>query len=174
MLHAHLEKVLRRARRQRTGVAVLFLDLDGFKHVNDSLGHTVGDRLLVAVAHRLRGCLRDEDVIARLGGDEFAIVLSHLEDAAEAERVALRLIDSLRDPFSLPPREITIAASIGVTAAGAGPEELLRNADLAMYEAKASGKGCFRWFEAGMHAQSIASVTSRRTISPSWRCTAGR
>jgi diguanylate cyclase (GGDEF)-like protein len=158
MLHAHLEKVLRRARRQRTGVAVLFLDLDGFKHVNDSLGHTVGDRLLVAVAHRLRGCLRDEDVIARLGGDEFAIVLSHLEDAAEAERVALRLIDSLRDPFSLPPREITIAASIGVTAAGAGPEELLRNADLAMYEAKASGKGCFRWFEAGMHAQSIARL----------------
>ncbi|MBA3620149.1 MAG: sensor domain-containing diguanylate cyclase, partial [Acidothermales bacterium] len=144
MLHDHLAKALRRARRQGTGVAVLFLDLDGFKHVNDSLGHTVGDRLLIAVAQRLRGCLRDEDVIARLGGDEFAIVLTRIEDTTEAERVALRLIDSLRDPFSLTPREITIAASIGVTATGAGPEELLRNADLAMYEAKASGKGCFR------------------------------
>ena len=141
------------ARAERTGtpVAVLFCDLDGFKTVNDSLGHRTGDRLLVSVAERLADCLRPADTIARLGGDEFAVLLEELREPGDAARAAQRLLDSLEAPFELREREFFISASIGIAAGTKEPETLLRDADLAMYRAKSRGKGRYAIFEPGMH-----------------------
>jgi diguanylate cyclase (GGDEF)-like protein len=141
------------ARAQRTGtpVAVLFCDLDGFKTVNDSLGHRTGDRLLVSVAERLADCLRPADTIARLGGDEFAVLLEELREPGDAARAAQRLLASLEAPFELRDREFIISASIGIAAGTKEPETLLRDADLAMYRAKSRGKGRYAIFEPGMH-----------------------
>ena len=141
------------ARAERTGtpVAVLFCDLDGFKTVNDSLGHRTGDRLLVSVAERLADCLRPADTIARLGGDEFAVLLEELREPGDAARAAQRLLESLEAPFELREREFFISASIGIAAGTKEPETLLRDADLAMYRAKSRGKGRYAIFEPGMH-----------------------
>jgi diguanylate cyclase (GGDEF)-like protein len=138
-----------------TSVAVIFLDLDDFKTVNDSLGHSAGDDLLVAVAERLRKCVRPNDVAARLGGDEFAIMLEVRQGTAEALAVAERVIGALHDPFLIAEREIVVRGSAGVVLADDGSEkaiDLLRDADLAMYRAKAQGKGCYRLFEPSMRA----------------------
>jgi diguanylate cyclase (GGDEF)-like protein len=140
-----------RAERAGTPVAVLFCDLDGFKTVNDSLGHRTGDRLLVSVAERLAGCLRPTDTIARLGGDEFAVLLEELREPGDAARAAQRLLDSLEPPFELREREFFISASIGIATGTKEAETLLRNADLAMYRAKNRGKGRYAIFEPGMH-----------------------
>jgi diguanylate cyclase (GGDEF)-like protein len=134
---------------------VLFVDLDDFKVVNDTLGHVAGDRLLVAVADRVRGCVRATDVAARLGGDEFAILLEDGADLAESLAVCRRILEALRAPMQIDGQEIAISASIGVSAARAENEradELLRNADVAMYTAKAAGKRQFAVFEPNMHA----------------------
>jgi diguanylate cyclase (GGDEF)-like protein len=141
------------ARAERTGtpVAVLFCDLDGFKTVNDSLGHRTGDRLLVSVAERLGDALRPTDTIARLGGDEFAVLLEELPGPGDAARAAQRLLDSLKPPFELREREFFISASIGIAAGIKDAETLLRDADLAMYRAKSRGKGRYAIFEPGMH-----------------------
>jgi diguanylate cyclase (GGDEF)-like protein len=135
-------------------VTVLFLDLDGFKTVNDSLGHAAGDRLLAAVAERLGGAIRPSDTVARLGGDEFAVLL---EDTGTEDgvRIAQRLGDALESPFVVDGRHVFARASVGV--ASGNPEEqtaddLLRNADLAMYMAKGRGKARYAVFESGMHA----------------------
>lgn len=133
-------------RGPRAGAAVLLLDLDRFKAVNDSLGHPAGDALLQIVARRLRSALRDEDMVARLGGDEFAVVLAQ---AAGAEALAARLIDLLSRPYLVDGRAANIGASIGIAVGprdGADPAELVRRADLALYEAKASGRGTARVF----------------------------
>jgi diguanylate cyclase (GGDEF)-like protein/PAS domain S-box-containing protein len=140
------------ARRDR-GIAVLLMDLDDFKTVNDSLGHQAGDELLVLVGHRLRASLRPADTAARLGGDEFAILL---EDVGEehAELTAERIRDAFTEPFDIAGREVYVRASIGLALAGDGatdPTSLLRNADVAMYHAKAAGKGRHQIFQAGMH-----------------------
>jgi diguanylate cyclase (GGDEF)-like protein/PAS domain S-box-containing protein len=141
--------------RHRSGVAVLFLDLDGFKLVNDTLGHDAGDRLLVGVGERLIDCLRLGDTVARLGGDEFAILLEDDVDQAAAETVARRLLEAVRQPAPLDGREITVGASIGV-ALGWGGEicaaDLLRNADIALYEAKGAGRATFAVYEPRMAA----------------------
>ncbi|HEV8698098.1 MAG TPA: EAL domain-containing protein [Candidatus Limnocylindrales bacterium] len=137
---------------------LLFLDLDDFKVVNDTLGHAAGDRLLVDVADRLRDVLRPGDVAARLGGDEFAVLLDGPE-LQQAVSVADRIIDTLRAPFLVQGQEITVGASIGVAAARTGTEaahELLRNADVAMYKAKGSGKNRVSVFEPTMHAAIVA------------------
>ncbi len=141
------------ARAERTGtpVAVLFCDLDGFKTVNDSLGHRTGDGLLVSVAERLADSLRPADTIARLGGDEFAVLLEELREPGDAARAAQRLLASLEPPFELREREFFISASIGIAAGTKEPEILLRDADLAMYRAKSRGKGRYAIFEPGMH-----------------------
>jgi diguanylate cyclase (GGDEF)-like protein len=140
-----------RAERSDTPVAVLFCDLDGFKTVNDSLGHRTGDRLLVSVAERLADCLRPTDTIARLGGDEFAVLLEELREPGDAARAAQRLLDSLKPAFELREREFFISASIGIAAGTEEAETLLRDADLAMYRAKSRGKGRYAIFEPGMH-----------------------
>ncbi len=134
-------------------VAVLFLDLDDFKTINESLGHHGGDELLAAVGERIRGCLRSADTAARLGGDEFAILLEDLRDETEATHVAQRLLDSLRSPIRIGETAATIAASIGIALTSAGGEdvgELLRNADFAMYQAKRAGKSRYEVFRASL------------------------
>jgi diguanylate cyclase (GGDEF)-like protein len=146
-----MRHALARAERGRAPVAVLFCDLDGFKTVNDSLGHRTGDRLLVSVAERLTECLRPADTIARLGGDEFAVLLEELREPGDAARAAQRLLDSLRAPFELRGREFFISASIGIAAGTGDAETLLRDADLAMYRAKSRGKGRYAVYEPSMH-----------------------
>lgn len=137
-------------------VAVLSLDLDHFKNVNDSLGHPIGDLLLRAAADRMRNCVRREDVVARLGGDEFAIVLVPLEQPADVTGIAARLIEALGTPFELEGHKVVVASSVGISLApndGNLPDLLMRNADLALYRAKADGGGVFRFFELGMDAR---------------------
>jgi diguanylate cyclase (GGDEF)-like protein len=146
-----MRHALARAERADAPVAVLFCDLDGFKTVNDSLGHRTGDRLLVLVAERLSGCLRPADTIARLGGDEFAVLLEELREPGDAARAAQRLLDALEAPFELREREFYISASIGIGAGVEDAETLLRDADLAMYRAKGSGKGRYAVYEPSMH-----------------------
>jgi diguanylate cyclase (GGDEF)-like protein len=130
-------------------VAVLFLDLDDFKTINESLGHVGGDQLLAAVGDRIRACLRSSDTAARLGGDEFAILLEDLRDESEATHVAQRVIDALRPPIRIGGTAAVIATSIGIAASPPGQDgatELLRNADFAMYQAKRRGKGRYEVF----------------------------
>jgi diguanylate cyclase (GGDEF)-like protein/PAS domain S-box-containing protein len=143
----------RQGRHPLSTLAVLFLDLDDFKTINDSLGHAAGDQLLLAVAERMRGALRPEDTSARLGGDEFAVLLEETgrEGAREA---AERLQDALRSPFDVQGRQVVMRGSIGIStshAEGTTPDDLLRHADLAMYTAKARGKGRIEFFEPRMH-----------------------
>ncbi len=145
------------ARRTAGDLAVLFLDLDNFKTVNDSLGHSAGDDLLVGVTARIRACLREADTAARLGGDEFAVLLEDLVSMSDAIDAADRLLRSLHEPFVVAGREVVISGSIGIALDGVGTssDQMLRNADLAMYRAKASGKGRYVVFEPGMHAAAV-------------------
>ena len=145
-----LEHALARAARSTTSLAVLFLDLDDFKLVNDSLGHSAGDRLLVEVAGRLSESLRGGDTAARFGGDEFAILLEETASPEEACEVAERILAELRRPITIEDHEIKIRASIGIALSPAGveaPAELIQAADVAMYAAKARGKGCYEIYE---------------------------
>ncbi len=155
----------RAARRQRQ-LAVLFVDLDDFKTVNDSLGHTAGDALLVAVAERLRGSLRATDTAARLGGDEFALLVEDLGSDSDATGLADRLIDVLHQPFTVAGREIVVGASIGI--AFHDPDsttgQLLRNADIAMYTAKRGGKRRYEIFEPQMHAAAMERLEIRADL----------
>ncbi len=143
------------ARRARQQVAVLFLDLDNFKNVNDSQGHDAGDRLLQTAAQRLVLCTRSADTVARLGGDEFAILLEGISDPTDVERIATTIIDSFKEPLQLDGNDIHVGASMGVAFSQPGDdtEQLLRNADIAMYSAKAAGKGRFVVFQTRMQEQ---------------------
>ena len=147
------------ARRQRTGgrVGVLFVDLDNFKTVNDSLGHNRGDQLLAAVADRIRKCLRSSDTAARLGGDEFAVLLEDISTTADAEVAADRIITTLTRPFRLAEMDLTISASVGIAfdAPEADVDHVLRNADLAMYQAKAAGRSRHALYEPEMHVAAV-------------------
>jgi len=156
-----VERSLERAKRNHFPVAVLFLDLDNFKIVNDSLGHAAGDELLVSVAERLRACLRGSDTPARLGGDEFAILIEDTTHTEGAVLVAERIKDILCSPFSINGKEVFVGASIGIAVTSNGhenPEELLRNADVAMYMAKNQGKGSYAVFENEMHETLIKRI----------------
>jgi diguanylate cyclase (GGDEF)-like protein/PAS domain S-box-containing protein len=141
------------------GVAVLLLDLDGFKTVNDSFGHAVGDELLLAVARRLRSCLRDGDIAARLGGDEFALLLERI-DAEETAAVSHRVLETLSAPFSLRRGQVVVTASVGVVHASRqlANHDLLRDADVAMYKAKADGKNRVVVFEASMQERVVSRL----------------
>jgi diguanylate cyclase (GGDEF)-like protein len=137
---------------------VLFLDLDRFKNVNDSLGHTIGDQLLIAMARRLESCIREGDIVARLGGDEFAILLDGISNATEASTMARRIQDRLSSPFNLSGHEVFTTTSIGIALSSTGydhPENILRDADTAMYRAKAQGKACYEVFDKGMHTHAV-------------------
>ncbi|MCL6537566.1 MAG: EAL domain-containing protein [Acidothermus sp.] len=149
-----VEHALAERSRQPGDVAVLFLDLDGFKSVNDAQGHAIGDHLLTVVADRLRGCVRPGDTVARLGGDEFAILVVGAQAEDVAVDIAQRIQTVLAQPFVLDGREANLGASIGIAVTESGSEtadQLLRNADLAMYRAKASGEGGYVRFRTEMH-----------------------
>jgi diguanylate cyclase (GGDEF)-like protein len=154
LLIDRLDHALARARRWGSAISVLFVDLDDFKVVNDSLGHRVGDQLLTEVADRLRRCIRSSDTAARLGGDEFAVLLEDAGDGLDATTVAERILDDLRRPSTVDGHDVLANASIGIAGTTSGTEEageLLRNADMAMYRAKSQGKGRFAFFEPEMH-----------------------
>jgi diguanylate cyclase (GGDEF)-like protein/PAS domain S-box-containing protein len=139
--------------------AVLFFDLDRFKNVNDSLGHTLGDKLLVGIARRLEHFLRPGDTVARLGGDEFAILLHRVETASGAIHVAERIQEILNMNFSIDSHDVFVTASIGIAHSATGylsPEEILRDADIAMYRAKAGGKARYEIFDRDMHQSAVA------------------
>ena len=146
------------ARLTRRGIAILLLDLDRFKTINDSLGHSTGDELLVAVGERIVRCLRSGDTAARLGGDEFVILLEDVGELSEATSLATRIIEELSEPFALSGREVAIRGSIGIVLHRSGSisvDELVRNADAAMYAAKGAGTGSWRVFEAAMHQAAV-------------------
>ncbi len=161
LLLDRLDHALARDDRRSHALAVLFLDLDRFKVVNDSLGHEAGDRLLLTVAQRLGGCLRREDTLARFGGDEFAILLEDVADIHEATAVAERILESMQVPVTLSKREVFITASIGVVYSRPGEKratDLLRDVDIALYRAKSKGKSRFEIFDASMNAQAMARL----------------
>ena len=150
-----LEHALARAARSLTSLAVLFLDLDDFKLINDSLGHSAGDELLVAVAGRLMGSLRTGDTGARFGGDEFAILLEETDDPEAACQVAERVLEDLRPSFKIKDRAVNVHASIGIAYSKCGaedPSELMQAADVAMYAAKARGKNCYEFYKPALQA----------------------
>ncbi len=138
--------------------AVLFLDLDRFKVINDSLGHLIGDQLLIAIARRLEACVSREDMVSRLGGDEFTILLERIQNLEDAKKIAERVHKALSTPFNLNGHEVFTSASIGITLSTTAyelPEDLLRGADIAMYRAKASGKACHEVFDTEMHTRVV-------------------
>src|SRR5689334_11604475 len=158
LLKAEIESSQRRGEHM---FAVLFLDLDRFKNINDSLGHTHGDLLLVAFAERLERTLRPIDTLARFGGDEFAILLSGMTDATDAVRVAQRISDELSQPFVLDKNSAFATASIGIALSSSGydrAEDILRDADIAMYRAKENGKARYEVFDHGMHARAVSRL----------------
>jgi diguanylate cyclase (GGDEF)-like protein/PAS domain S-box-containing protein len=159
MFMDHLKGSMARARgRKHLPFAVLFLDFDRFKLVNDSLGHLVGDQLLIAIAGRLKANVRPGDTVARLGGDEFTILLEDLNHSDEVEVVATRLLKGLSLPFNLAGREVFITVSIGIAHSTMGyhyAEDMLRDADIAMYRAKTLGKARFEVFDPSMHANAV-------------------
>ena len=153
-----LERAITRANRRGTKIAVLFVDLDNFKVINDSLGHEVGDLLLVAVAERLKTCLRPEDTAARLGGDEFTILVEDIASVGEVVQIAERIAEILRPPFALEEQEVFATVSTGIalnSTAQEQPADLLRHADLAMYRAKLRGKARYEVFEPSMDAKAV-------------------
>ena len=157
---------LARADRHPGVLAVLFIDLDGFKDVNDSLGHAAGDRLLCSVAERLRACVRTIDTAARLGGDEFAILLEDVASSDDALRAAQRVLDAMAVPFMVGGRETTVSASIGVALNSPADtvDELLRNADVAMYKVKESGRARHQLFAPAMHTAVVDRVELGRDL----------
>jgi diguanylate cyclase (GGDEF)-like protein/PAS domain S-box-containing protein len=164
LFHEQMEQALRRVRRDQQQIAVLCLDLDHFKDINDALGHPTGDDLLKAVAERLGQAIRETDTLARLGGDEFAIVQVEANDQpAQSAALASRLVDVISAPYDINGHHVVIGTSIGVSIAptdGTEPDQLLKNADMALYRAKADGRGTYRFFEADMDAR----AQSRRAL----------
>ena len=157
-----LQHALDRASQDQSACAVLFMDLDDFKVVNDSLGHEAGDELLVDVSQRLQGCLRLGDTAARLGGDEFTLLLENISDVSDAVRVAERITEALASPVELRNQRIFVSTSTGIAlAAGANsqPGNLLRDADVAMYAAKKEGKGGYKLFNVSMHTRALRRLS---------------
>jgi diguanylate cyclase (GGDEF)-like protein/PAS domain S-box-containing protein len=155
LFHERLEESLKWVHRGEH-LALLYLDFDDFKSVNDTLGHTVGDELLKVVATRLRSCLRETDIVARLGGDEFAIIQTAVEQPTDITDLVRRIYEAIREPCEFGGQQIIADASIGIAMApgdGTEPDQLLKNADLAMYRAKADGRGTYRFFQPEMDAR---------------------
>jgi diguanylate cyclase len=171
---------LKRCRRHKTNAALLFIDLDNFKRINDSIGHGRGDRLLVEIAKRLTVELREDDAInyysdnsaeddshtsnteiARLGGDEFTVVLSDIPNAGQVERVAQRILAALSEPIALQSHNPVVTPSVGIALFpqdGEDPDTLVRNADTAMYAAKSQGRACFRFYDEEMNAKAVEQL----------------
>ena len=158
LFNDRLKRAVERCQLDDSAMALLFLDLDHFKVANDSLGHSVGDALLRAVAERLQDCIRPGDTVARLGGDEFAMLMPNLLDAGEAAWMAQRIIDRIGDEFEIDAHRLQVGVSIGITLCPGDDrqaEQLLRKADLAMYHAKSEGRNTFRFFTDRLHAELV-------------------
>lgn len=158
LLADRMAQAIARAQRQSGQVGMMMLDLDGFKHINDTLGHRIGDLLLIETARRLLHCVRESDTVARIGGDEFMVVLPEIQNQNDLQTLATKILDHLRTRFDIEGRDLYVSGSIGLTLFpddGADPEILLANADTAMYRAKAEGKNTYRFFTQDMqrHAQ---------------------
>jgi len=162
LLTDRLEQVLRhRKRYPDEHFAVLYMDLDRFKDINDSLGHSIGDQLLIAAAQRILGCLRMTDTLARLGGDEFVILLPEVREPADATTVVERILEQMHQPFALNGIQVVTSGSIGIVFADEShdrPEKILRDADIAMYRAKALGRARYQVFDASMHSQVLSRL----------------
>lgn len=153
MFHDRLEQEIKKAHRAKSRLALLFIDLDRFKEVNDTLGHHLGDRLLIKAAHRIVSCVRESDTVARVGGDEFTIVLSELPDGTDVEKIAQLILEKLAAPFLLGTEQAYVSASIGITFYpddALDVEQLLRNADQAMYLAKNAGRNRLGYFTSAL------------------------
>jgi diguanylate cyclase (GGDEF)-like protein/PAS domain S-box-containing protein len=169
LLQDRLTQAIAIASRNDSRIAVLFLDLDGFKHINDSLGHAIGDRLLQSVAKRLLAAVRTSDTVSRLGGDEFVILLSEVAHAGDAGVKAGKILSALSAPFEIEQNTLRVTASIGVSTYpedGQSAELLMRNADLAMYQAKEKGRSNYQFFEKGMNVRAV----ERQSIEGDLRC----
>jgi diguanylate cyclase (GGDEF)-like protein/PAS domain S-box-containing protein len=161
LIGERLSQGLKRAKRKNLKLAAIFLDIDSFKHINDSLGHAAGDRLLEEVAERLTGCLRDQDDIGRIGGDEFLIIVEDLQAPQDASAVAEKVLFSLSDPIELEGRSVAVSASLGISLYpddGENVEDLMRNADAAMYSAKGQGRDTYRFYSERMTHDAFQSV----------------
>jgi len=169
LLNDRFNQAIALARRHRKKVALLFLDLDGFKSINDSFGHPVGDKLLQSIANRLKNCVRSSDTVSRLGGDEFVVLLSEMEHAEDAAAAARVIIRSFSQSHALEGHDIHINASIGMSVFpddGLDPPTLIKNADTAMYQAKLSGRQSYQFFTSAMNVRSL----ERQFIEEGLRC----
>jgi diguanylate cyclase (GGDEF)-like protein len=164
LLTDRLHQALAQARREKAKLALMFLDLDKFKPVNDQLGHAIGDLLLREVAYRLQACMkRESDTVARLGGDEFVILLAQMDDEQEAATAAEKIVLAISQPFDIEQHTINISTSIGIAifpAHGMDVKALMKKADEAMYQAKDAGRNCFRFYS------SANSLTRQAKIAP--------
>jgi diguanylate cyclase (GGDEF)-like protein len=156
-----LRVALAHAQRHRYKMAVLFLDVDRFKQINDSLGHTIGDRLLKTVAERIRSSIRDEDTVARFGGDEFTVLIHIIGKIEDAGKIAQKVLDSMKAPIRIDERDFVVTCSIGVSiypVDGADSETLIRNADTAMYRAKDLGRNSYQFYAATMNHKALEAL----------------
>jgi diguanylate cyclase (GGDEF)-like protein/PAS domain S-box-containing protein len=167
LLIDRLSQSIQKALRTNTGLAVLFIDLDHFKEINDSLGHSVGDQLLKAVSQRLQKSVRNEDTVARLGGDEFTILIEQLNDSMAASSLAEKILEAFWSPLRIVEQDLSITASIGISlypTDGEDTETLLRNADAAMYRAKYEGRNAFRFYSSDMTERALARVAMESAL----------
>ncbi len=148
LFYDRLKQAITKARRDKESIAVLFLDLDGFKAINDTFGHDVGDALLREVSERIVACVRDSDTVARMGGDEFTVILSNVQTSNASDRVAKKIVEAIASPFVLNGKNCSISVSIGIALYpdnGDTAEQLIKISDAAMYLAKHGGKNCYRF-----------------------------
>jgi diguanylate cyclase (GGDEF)-like protein len=162
LFHDRLDDAVKNAKRLGDRTALMFLDLDHFKEINDSQGHPVGDKLLRAVSAELAGAIRETDTVARLGGDEFALIITHLGDDKPINMLAQQIIDKVSQPYLIEDTVMKIGTSIGICVSpldGTDPDELIRKADHALYQAKADGRNCYHIYDKALHAR-IASMAA--------------
>ncbi len=168
LLNDRIEQAILTAKRNSAQIALLFMDLDGFKHINDSLGHPIGDKLLQSIAQRLVSCVRGADTVSRQGGDEFIVLLSEVQHSEVAAVMATRILKAVATTHSVDKHDLHITTSIGVSSYpddGLNAETLIKNADTAMYQAKENGRQCFRFFKPAMNARAV----ERQSIEESLR-----
>jgi diguanylate cyclase (GGDEF)-like protein len=167
LLAERIQHAIHVSKRSGLSFAVLFMDLDGFKAINDSLGHSVGDGLLIAVGQRIRACIRSEDMVSRIGGDEFVVVMGNLASPEVVENLAENILSVLRQDFRVDEATLRVTSSIGIAVypnSGDTVDALMKNADAAMYEAKQNGRNTYRFFEPAMHASAMRHLTVRHAL----------
>jgi diguanylate cyclase (GGDEF)-like protein/PAS domain S-box-containing protein len=167
LLNDRVNQAISLAPRHKRHLAVLFLDLDGFKHINDSLGHPIGDKLLKSIASRLVECVRGSDTVSRQGGDEFVVLLSEAEDGADAAISARRMLQAVAEPHSIDQHDLHVTTSIGVSVYphdGLDAETLIKNADTAMYQAKENGRQSYQFFKPAMNVRAVERQSTEESL----------